>query len=165
MFLKKSLFYFFVGSALLAAPAFVSSQEKELCTKEMLLAYFPEPLMTSTLEKFKVPEAQRGPIIKELAEKDSHIVSMVEERAAKMTPNPLKDPKMRQEAVKLFRETLQEVFSGVMNRHGVNNKEEILGMLEDLQKQKAKQYATCMERHKNEAAQQKKSGEKSNTSH
>ena len=111
------------------------------------MSYFPESLVAKTLEKFKVPQGQRSAIIKELNAKDHEVVSMVEERAGKMTPNPLKDPKHRQEAVKIFRDTLYELFSGVMKTHGINDGEQIQAMLDDLQQQKAKQFASCMEQH------------------
>lgn len=155
MYLKKPLFHLLMGAISLAAPGILSSQEKELCSKEMLMSYFPEPIVMATLDQFKIPQAQHSLIMKDLAEKDGQIAPMVEERAAKMTPNPLRESKMRQEAVKIFRDTLFEVFTSVMNAHGINDKEQIRAMLDDIQKQKARQFANCMEKHKNAEMQNK----------
>jgi hypothetical protein len=70
----------------------------------------------------------------------------VEEKASKMDPNPLKDPSQRQAAVKLFRDTLFEVFSGVLNEHGVTDEQKVRAMLDDIQHQKAVRFAQCMEK-------------------
>ncbi len=115
------------------------------CSKEMLMSYFPEQYVAQTLDKFEVPQAQKSAIISELAEKDKQVISTIEERAGKMNPNPLRDPQHRQEAVKIFRDTLYELFAQVMQAHGVNDKEQIQAMLDDIQQQKAKAFAACMD--------------------
>lgn len=149
MLSKKHLVSICLGAMALIMPiSGFSTEENNQCSKEMLMSYFPESFVAKTLEKFKVPQAQRSAIIKELSTKDREVVPKVEERAGKMTPNPLKDPKMRQESVKIFRDTLYELFSGVMNTHGVTDKDQIQSMLDDLQQQKAKQFAACIELHK-----------------
>ena len=67
-----------------------------------------------------------------------------------MNPNPLKDPAQRQAAVKLFKETLFEIFSEVLTQHGVKDPKQIQAMLDDVQQQKAKRFAQCMEQQKNQ---------------
>jgi hypothetical protein len=124
-------------------PKFSGNQE---CKTEIMLSYFPEEFVGVTLEKFNVPQAQRSAIKTELSGKDKEVIAIVEERAAKMSPNPLKDPQHRQEAIKIFKDTLYEMFSGVMQKHGVNDKEQIQAMLDDVQQQKAKYFAKCMEK-------------------
>lgn len=118
------------------------------CSKDLLLAYFPEIFVNETLKKYNIPQDQWASINKELAARDQDVVKIVEEKAAKLTPNPLKDPQQRQTAVKIFRETLLQVFTDVISQHGVKDEKQIHAMLDDIQQQKAKRFAQCMEKQK-----------------
>lgn len=138
-----------LGLSAFALPVFAAdapSSKDEQCAKEVLMQHFPEKMVSETLNKFQVPADQQAAIIKELAEKDKQLVKMVEEKAAAMNPNPLKDPSQRQQAVKMFRETLLEQFTAVLNAHGITDKDKIQQMLDDVQLQKAKQFTMCMEK-------------------
>lgn len=116
------------------------------CSKELLLAYFPEPFVVETLKKFNVPEDKWGTISKDLVSKDKEVVRIVEEKAATMDPNPLRDPQARQAAVKLFRDTLLGLFSDVLKANGVTDEKQIQDMLDDVQQQKAQRFAKCMQK-------------------
>lgn len=143
-----------VGTFQLAPVAANVADTIDECSKELLIAYFPEVFVKETLKKFNVPQSSWAAITQELNGKESEIIKMVEEKAEKMKENPLKDPKQRQEAVKIFRETLLQVFSGVMKKNGVTDDKQIQSMLDDIQQQKAKRFAQCMEKHKNQAKHQ-----------
>lgn len=117
------------------------------CSKDVILAFFPETFVKNSLDKFKVPADKQQAIIKELAEKDKDVIKAVEEKAEKMDPNPLKDPTKQADAVKIFRETLLEVFSGVMNDNGITDKKQIQDILDDVQAQKAKRFSECFPQH------------------
>ena len=116
------------------------------CSRELLLSYFPEAFVNESLKKFNVPKDQWDAINKELTSKNDQVIKIVEEKAAKMDPNPLKDPSQRQQAVKIFRDTLFEVFAGVLRQHGVTDDAQIKSMLEDIQHQKAVRFAQCMDK-------------------
>ena len=116
------------------------------CSKELLLSYFPETFVDATLKKFDIPEDQWKAINSELASKNDSVIKIVEEKASTMDPNPLKDPSQRQAAVKLFRDTLFDVFYGVLKEHGVTDEQKAKSMLEDIQHQKAIRFAECMEK-------------------
>lgn len=116
------------------------------CSRELLLSYFPETFVNETLKKNNVPKDQWDAINKELSSKNDSVIKLVEEKAQKMDPNPLKDPSQRQAAVKIFRDTLFEVFSGVMKQHGVTDDQQIRAMLDDIQHQKAVRFAQCMDK-------------------
>lgn len=138
------------------APANPSADVKDSeCSKELLLAYFPEIFVRETFTKFNVPKDKWDSIVKGLNDKDKDVIRVVEDRASKMTPNPLKDPEQRQAAVKLFRETLLEIFSGVLKDNGISDDAQISAMLDDIQQQKAKRFALCIkkdyEAHKSDA--------------
>lgn len=142
---KKTVLSVLLGVGALTFPNTAqTAEQKEECSKEILLAYFPQVFVNETLARFNVPKDQWDAINKELSAKDKEIIKLVEAKAEKMTPNPLKDPQQRQVAVKIFRETLLENFSNVMKAHGVTDDKQIQAMLDDIQKQKAERFARCM---------------------
>lgn len=126
--------------------AWAAEQTIDECSKELLLAYFPEPFVKDSLKKFQVPEEQWELIQKELASKDKEVIKIVEQKASQMDPNPLKDPQARQTAVKLFRDTLLQIFSDVMKAHGITDEKQIQEMLDHVQQQKAQRFAKCMQK-------------------
>lgn len=127
------------------APGAASLKESD-CSKDLLLAYFPEVFVKETFTKFNISKEKWDAIIKSLNEKDKDVIKMVEEKASKMNPNPLKDPQQRQAAVKLFRETLLEIFSSVLKANDIQDDGKIASMLDDIQQQKAKRFAMCIKR-------------------
>jgi hypothetical protein len=147
-FSLKHIAALFLGVASMMGFSTISAETAiEECSKELLLAYFPESFVNETLKKFNVPQDKWASITKELNEKDKEVVKIVEDKAAKMDPNPLRDPQHRQDAVKIFRETLFEVFSSVLKKNGVEDDKQIQSMLDDIQQQKARRFAQCMEKH------------------
>jgi len=136
-----------IGAFSLFTGPCVAEEPMDECSKDLLLSYFPEPFVIQTLKQFNIPEEAHQMIAKELQEKDKEVVRLVEMKAERMDPNPLRDPRHRQEAVKLFRETLFELFSSVLNKYQVTDKAKIQAMLDEIQRQKAEQFARCMERH------------------
>lgn len=152
--LKKSIMSLFVGVAALMAPcglSAIATSGADECAKELLLSYFPEPIVTDALKRFSIPNDKWDGITKSLSSKDKEVVKIVEEKAATMNPNPLKDPQQRQAAVKLFRETLLQVFSDALKENGITDTSKFQAMLDDIQQQKAKKFAMCMEKQKAQA--------------
>jgi hypothetical protein len=119
------------------------------CSKDQLLSYFPPQFVEETLKRFDISPERREAIKAQLTEKDKEIVQLVQEKAAKLHPNPLGDSQKRQEAVKIFRETLFEIFSSVMEKNGVLDEKKVQSMLDDIQRQKAEQFSRCIERFRN----------------
>jgi len=144
-----------LGACMIQAAPLVADESNtvEECSKELLIAYFPEPFVKETLKKFNVPQSSWDSIVKDLTGKEADIIKTVEEKAEKMKENPLKDPKHRQEAVKIFRDTLLQTFSDVMKKNGVNDDKQIQSMLDDIQQQKAKRFTHCMEKYKSQMQQ------------
>lgn len=139
----KTLFVF--GTLLFSATALSETPKEDECSNEILLSYFPSVFVENTLEQYKIPKDQREAIKKELAARDGdHILAIVEAKGAKLNPNPLLDPQLRQATMKIWRETLLENFSAVMKAHGTTDDKKILAMLDDVQQQKAKRFARCM---------------------
>lgn len=152
---KSATLKILAGTVLAGSPFILPIQAAaanpvEECSKELLLSYFPESFVRETLKKFNVPQDKWDAIVKELNEKDKEVVKIVEDKASKVTPNPLKDPSQRQAAVKIFRETLTDVFSTTLKKNGVTDDNQIQQMLDDVQQQKAKRFAQCMEQQRSQ---------------
>lgn len=159
--LKLSLLAFVACFGVLAFPACATAADE--CSKELLLDYFPKQFVQETLKKFNVPQDKWDAITSSLAAKDKDVVKIVEDKASKLNPNPLKDrdPQQRQIAVKLFRETLLQVFSDALQSNGVTDQKQLQAMLDDIQQQKAKNFAMCMEKQKGAAMQQQQQPQQS----
>ncbi len=120
----------------------------EECSKELLLSFFPEAFVTEVLQKYQVSKEKWEPIVKGLKEKNDEVIKLVDEQASKMNPNPLKDPSQKQQAVKIFRESLYQVFASVLKANGVSDDQKIQSMLGEIQQLKTKRFAQCMETNK-----------------
>jgi hypothetical protein len=144
MKLKCRILLQYALATLLAVAGPLCATEENECSKEVLLAYFPKIFVDQTLARFKIANDRWEAITTALAAKDQQIIKLVEAKAEKINPNPLKDPQQRQVAVKIFRETLLESFTSVMNDHGITDEKQIQSMLDDIQQQKAKSFAKCM---------------------
>ena len=139
----------FLLALLVVKATAVAENAFEECSKE-LMTYFPEALMNETFQKFNVTQDKWANINKELNERDNNIIKEVEAKAAKMKPNPLKDPQHRQAALTLFKDTLYDVFSETLHKNGITDDKQIQAMLDELQRQKAKKFAACLEKYKSQ---------------
>lgn len=142
-------YYFFalcLSSAVFANDVPVEKGAVNECSRELLLTYFPDPFVKETLKTFNVPEDKWEKIQKALASKDKEVIQLVEKKAADMDPNPLKDPGSRQAAVKLFRTTLFQLFSDVMQENGITDEKQVQAMLDSIQLQKAQRFAKCIQK-------------------
>ncbi len=146
--IRNALIAVFFGISVMNVPYQLQADSADYCSKEVLLAYFPESFVLETLKTFKIPQDQWSAITKDLSEQEKNVVKLVDEKASKLNPNPLKDrsPESRQETVKIFRETILEIFGNVLKAHGINDEKQIKSMLIDVQQQKAKNFAKCMEK-------------------
>lgn len=116
------------------------------CSKEVLMTFFPQPIVKAILIRNKIPAEQAEAISKELANKDQDIVKMVEKKAAQSENNPFRDFSHREEAIKMFREILFEVFSDVLKKYGVEDKEKLRKILDDIQEAKGKLFVECIKK-------------------
>ncbi|MBA3722174.1 MAG: hypothetical protein H0W88_07225 [Parachlamydiaceae bacterium] len=121
--------------------------DQSLCSKEILMTFFPSPVVKAVLIQNKVSEADADTISKELAQKDQEVIRLVEERASKMESNPLGDLTQRDTAIKIFRETLFEVFAKTLKANNVKADEnQIQTILDDMQQVKGKLFVECIKK-------------------
>ena len=114
------------------------------CTKEELMAFFPQQVVQSVLIKAKLPKEQADAIALELSQRDRELTKLVEEKAAKLDPNPFKDLSHRDLAIKMYRETLYEVFENVLSAHGITNRDQVQTLLDEMQAAKSKLFIECI---------------------
>lgn len=132
-----------LGLTIALAPIVGSTAADKHCSKDVLLPFFPKIFLDKALEKNNIPSDQWLSIANDLAAKDKQVIFMVEEKANKMNPNPLKDPAKRKEAVKLFDEVLQKVFTDVMHAHGVQDAQKIQNMFNEIKQDRTQRFTEC----------------------
>ncbi len=114
------------------------------CTKEELMTFFPQQVVQYVLKKAHIPQEQASGIAADLSQKDRELAKIVEEKAAKLDPNPFKDLSQRDLAIKIYRETLYEVFAQVLKSHGITNEDQIQTLLDEMQAAKSKLFIECI---------------------
>ena len=114
------------------------------CTKEELMTFFPQQVVQSVLIKAKVSPDDAEAIAKELSQKDRELGKIVEEKAAKLEQNPFKDLSQRDLALKIYHETLYEVFAKVLKAHGIKNEDQIQALLDEMRAAKSKLFIDCI---------------------
>lgn len=146
--IAKILFVSILSIFVIQMPQLIGEPTANDCTPQVLKVPFPEPFVRISLKKFNVPENTWEPIVKALDAKGNDVVKIVETKAAKITPNPLENPKQPQVIVKLFKETLFEVSVDTFKLNGVTDTAQIQAIIDDVQEQKRQQFIECMQEHK-----------------
>src|SRR5580658_6790773 len=108
-------FFTFAFSAHLHADSVAKAPSQPVkCTKEELMIFFPKPVVQSVLKQAKLSNEQVDDISNELSGKNQELVKIVEEKAAKSESDPFKGLSQRDLAIKIYSETLYEVFAKVL---------------------------------------------------
>jgi hypothetical protein len=139
----KKIFFLF---GIVVASCVFAQNEPDMCSSEMTLANFPPPYVKKTLKEFGVPEKDWDKIVTKLQQLDPTVAEKVQEIAEKQKENPLKDPKLRDQAVAIMRNVLLEVFTEAAKEGGVTDPQKITEMLKSIHEQKRKQFSMCLER-------------------
>ncbi len=121
------------------------SADEDLCTKETLVVFFPQPFVEKTMAKFDVDADLRESILDDLTGKDPEILATIDSRSEMQGYNPLKDPSKRNETVQLFNQVVLESFTQIMEAHGITDTAQIKDMYSDIQRQKAERFRLCHE--------------------
>lgn len=127
-----------------AETAGVALSNNMKCTKEELMTFFPQQVVQSILLQAGLTKEQSTDIARELSQKDRELAKTVEEKAAKLDPNPFKDLSQRDLAIKIYRETLYEIFAKVLKSHGVKDEDQIQTLLDEIQIAKSKLFIECI---------------------
>jgi hypothetical protein len=114
------------------------------CTKEELGTFFPKVVVKAVLLKNNVSEAQADDIAAGLEHKDDMLIKIIEDKAAKLDPNPLQDRNQRDVGIKIYRETLFQEFSKVLKAHGITDVDQTQKLLDEIQRTKSKLFIDCV---------------------
>jgi len=120
------------------------STEPNLCTKEELMSYFPPHIVKRVLVQHKIPQEEAVQISTELANRSNDLERIVEQKASKLASNPFKDLAKRDVALKIYKETLLEIFNETLKAHGITSGAETQAMLDDIQVAKSKLFIDCI---------------------
>lgn len=114
------------------------------CTKEELMRSFPEQLVFSILDNAKITKEQATEIAKELSKKDKELARLIEEKTEKLGANKIQNLSQRDQAIRIYRETLYEVFAKVLKAHGITDDDQIQNLLEELGEARSKLFIECI---------------------
>lgn len=126
------------------------------CTKEELMMFFPQPIVKKILMNAKVDAAEADSIAKELAGKDQGMAKIVDQKAAQYNPNPFKDLSQRDQAIKIYQETLFDVFATVLKGHGIKDENQIQSLLDEIRTMKSKMFIECIRLQQQQSASARK---------
>lgn len=132
------------SSALLADNPVAPSLKNIDCSTNELMSFFPKTVVEVVLLQAKFSPEDAKTIAGELSKKNPELASLVEKKASKMNPNPFIDLSQRDQGLKIYRETLYEVFSKVLKEHGVADEVTVQGLLEDIRETKSKLFIECI---------------------
>lgn len=149
----KNLFFktFFI-TALAFIDICAEEQESILylkCSKEELMMFFPESIVKNVLMQAHISEKDAREIAEQLASKDKGLAKIVDEKASHYNPNPFKDLSQRDQAIKIYQETLFEVFANVLQSHGIKDENQIRSLLEEIRTIKSKLFIECIRQQQN----------------
>lgn len=152
--IQDYMYYQILASCFCISPLLVAETSDQpslvvnatLCKKEVLMTFFPQPVVKAVLIHHDISEDQAQEIAQELSQKDQEVIKMVEAKASKLDPNPFSDLSTRDAAVKIFRETLFEVFAKVLKAHDITDDNQIQLILEDMQAAKGKLFVECIKK-------------------
>ena len=133
-------------------PCFLTAQEEEpkaaqkeapICSKDMLMTFFPQPIVKEVLLKYNLSETQAEQVAKQLSKKNDEVVKIVKQKASQMNPNPLNDLTERDQIIKIFKESVYEILEGVLKDH-IQDPKQIQAIQEDIQEAKGKMFVECL---------------------
>lgn len=121
-----------------------SSENNIECSKEELMQFFPQKLVRSVLIKTDMSPAKVTTITIMLSQKDSELSRTIESESEKLDENLMTHVSQREAAAKIYRETLYQVFSKVMNENGITDPDQIQKLLDELQEARSKLFLDCI---------------------
>lgn len=107
-------------------------------------SFYPPPFLSQTLSQYNIEIDKQTRILNSLAAKELDVVAIVEDQAKNEDINPLLSGDQKK-IIKLFDQAVLQVFSQVMIENGIEDKEQIQAMLQDINNQKVNRFRECLE--------------------
>lgn len=86
-------------------------QDPSPCLKNMQLHFFETTRVNEVLNFYQIPQEYWSPIVIEIQLRSVEVPGRMKQKTNRMVPNPIEYPMNRNQAAKLLKETLYEVFS------------------------------------------------------
>ncbi|NGX58735.1 MAG: hypothetical protein K940chlam3_01643 [Chlamydiae bacterium] len=113
------------------------------CAEGFEKNHFPQQIVNKILERFEIPSTEWVGINRALDRQVKLLEVKVQQKAAKMDPNPFNSPVLHVVVGRLYRETLIESFGYVMRQHGVKKTRQIYEMYDAIVDEKAELIWEC----------------------
>lgn len=119
--------------------------DEKICQSDILLSYFPEPIVDEVLKKNQIPENLWASILADLAKQNALVEKIVAKKNAEMKRNPFWNMKKKNDTTDIYLETLHDLFSQTMQKFGVTNQDQVASMLDEIHYRKGKLIKHCMQ--------------------
>lgn len=86
-------------------------QDPSPCLKNLQLHFFEPPRVNEVLNFYRIPQEYWTPIVIEIELRSLEVPGRMKQKTNRMIPNPIEYPMNKNQAAKLLKATLYEVFS------------------------------------------------------
>ncbi len=121
-----------------------SNRESPLCATEVLMTFFPQPIVKDILVKHQIPLAEAEAIAQELSQKNRDITKLLENQVIQLDSSSFRDINRREIIMKASKEALYDVFATVLKSHGITDDNQIHVFLDDMQEAKRVLFIQCI---------------------
>ncbi|HEV8052578.1 MAG TPA: hypothetical protein VGP47_08785 [Parachlamydiaceae bacterium] len=132
-----------MASALFLSCPVIASAETPPCYKQLEVNFFNSTFVNEALSLHSVSQSNWALINTELQNNLKQVPEMVKERAKKMDPNPFGTPFQPQEASKLLRRVLLEVFSATLANFQITNQGKVEEMFRYIRERQSQRLLSC----------------------
>lgn len=134
---------YLVMSLLAAASLTAAINPQKDCSDDVLMVFFPKIFVEEVLKEHRIDKQKTDAIAKELATIDDSVITLIEERAKTMKPNPLEDMEAREARNELFSNALLKVFGDVLSRYDIKDRDVQIKMIEEIQNKRLNRWKEC----------------------
>lgn len=114
------------------------------CTQEELMQFFPTKIVESILIQSNIPKEKAELIATTLSQKEKELSKIMESRSDKSIQSSFDIASQRENAAKIYHESLYEVFSKVMKENGITDSNQIKHLLDELQETRSQLFLECI---------------------
>lgn len=138
------MFKWLIAAMLMSMPVQGFSDDTPPCMRELEIDFFKIELLSQALSLYDVPQGQWTPIYQDLISRSQTVPYRVREKAKAYEKNPLDFPFNGEEAKKLLRQSLEEVFIEVLEDNDVSDRGAIVEMFNFLYQHHLPTINDCM---------------------
>ena len=138
-----SMYKLVIASVLALSSPVLAEAEAPLCYKQLEADFFNTNFVNESLSLHSVSQSNWPLINTELQKNLKRVPELVKERAKKMDPNPFGNPFQPEEASKLLRKVLYEVFSETLANFQITNQSKVQEMFRYIRERQSQRLLSC----------------------